>query len=132
MKAIMGTVRNGQIIADQFVEWPDGCRVIIAPATKEETLAERFDRLSFIWHKETAFLSSMTEASSHRAYQEIIHLGPDVIPLLLRDMQARHSHWFAALHALTGAEPIPPAAAGNIPKMVDAWLSWAKEHGYQW
>jgi hypothetical protein len=38
MKAIMGTIRNGQIVADQPVEWPDGCRVIIEPAAKEETL----------------------------------------------------------------------------------------------
>jgi hypothetical protein len=132
MKAIMGTVRNGRIIADQPVEWPEGTRVIMEPTTKEETLEERFHRLSAIWHRETAYFSSMADASSHPAYQEIIHLGPDVIPLLLRDMQTRHSHWFAALHALTGVEPIPPTAAGNLPKMVDAWLGWAKEHGYQW
>ena len=41
MKAIMGTVRNGQIIADRAVEWPEGCRVIIEPAGKEETLGIR-------------------------------------------------------------------------------------------
>lgn len=132
MKTIMGTVRNGQIIADQPVEWPEGFRVRIGPALEEESLEERFRRLSAIWRRETAYLSSMTEASHHPAYQEIIRLGPDVIPLLLRELEAHHSHWFAALHALTGADPIPPAASGNIPKMVDAWLCWAKEHGYQW
>ncbi|HZV03649.1 MAG TPA: hypothetical protein VE999_01035 [Gemmataceae bacterium] len=132
MTPIMGTVRNGQIVVDQPVEWPEGCRVVIEPAANEETLKERFRRLSAVWQKETAYLSSMTEASHHPAYQEIIHLGPDVIPLLLRDLQAHHTHWFAALHALTGAEPIDPSVAGNVPKMVDAWLCWAKEHGYQW
>ena len=132
MKAMLGTVRNGQIIADQPVEWAEGCRVVIKPAAKEETLEEGFRRLSAVWHSETAYLSPMADASSHPAYQEIIRLGPDVIPLLLRDMETHHSHWFAALHALTGAEPIPSSAAGNIPKMVGAWLCWAKEHGYQW
>jgi len=41
MKAIMGTVRNGQIISDQPVEWPEGCRVTIKPAVKEESLGIR-------------------------------------------------------------------------------------------
>jgi hypothetical protein len=41
MKAIMGTVRNGQIIVDQPIEWPDGCRVVIEPVAKEETLGIR-------------------------------------------------------------------------------------------
>ncbi len=140
MKAIMGTVHNGQIVADQPVEWPEGCRVVIEPAAKEETgdassrelLEERFRRLAAVWRRETAYLSSMTEASSHPAYQEIIRLGPEVIPLLLRDLESHHSHWFAALQTLTGAKPVPVENAGNIPKMVDAWLAWAKDKGYQW
>lgn len=41
MKAIMGTVRNGQIVADRPIEWPEGFRVIIEPAMKEETLGIR-------------------------------------------------------------------------------------------
>lgn len=132
MKTIMGTVRNGQIVADQPVEWPEGCRVVIEPAKEEASLEERFRRLAAVWHRETAYLSSMSEASSHPAYQEIIRLGPDVIPLLLRDLEAHHNHWFAALHALTGAEPISTSIRGDVPKMVEAWLCWAKEHGYQW
>ena len=41
MKAIMGTIRNGQIIADQPIEWPEGYRVVIEPAAKEEMLGIR-------------------------------------------------------------------------------------------
>ncbi len=42
MKAITGIVRNGQIVADQPVTWPDGCRVVIEPAPEEaETLGIR-------------------------------------------------------------------------------------------
>lgn len=39
MKAIEGIIRNGQIITDQPITWPDGCRVIIEPA--DETLGIR-------------------------------------------------------------------------------------------
>ena len=30
------------------------------------------------------------------------------------------------------AQPIPISAAGNVPKMVEAWLRWAKDNGYRW
>jgi hypothetical protein len=74
----------------------------------------------------------MAEADNHPAYQEIIRLGPDVVPLLLRDLADNHTHWFAALEAITAARPVPPSLAGNIPQMVAVWLSWAKDHGYRW
>jgi hypothetical protein len=41
MKAILGTIHNGQIVPDQPVEWPEGCRVVIEPAAKVETLGLR-------------------------------------------------------------------------------------------
>jgi hypothetical protein len=101
-------------------------------AQPTETVEERFRRLAAVWHRETDHLSSMSEANSHPAYQEIIRLGPDVVPLLLRDLEENHTHWFGALRGITGANPVPAAAAGNIPKMAEAWLRWAADHGYRW
>ena len=97
-----------------------------------ETVEERFGRLAAVWHRETGYLSSMSEADSHPAYWEIISLGAEVVPLLLRDLEENHTHWFAALRAITGAQPIPKSAAGNIPKMAEAWLRWARDNGYRW
>ncbi len=97
-----------------------------------EAVEKRFRQLAERWQNETCFLSSMSEANAHPAYQEIIRLGPEIVPLLLRDMEAKHTHWFAALRAITGANPTPAGIAGNIPKMVEAWLRWAKDQGYQW
>ena len=97
-----------------------------------ETLETRFRRLASAWHEAVAYQSSTTVRNNHPAYREIITLGPDVVPLLLRDLEGNHTHWFAALREITGADPIPESAAGNIPKMAEAWLSWAKDHGYQW
>ncbi len=99
---------------------------------RAESVEERFRRLAATWHKETDYLSSMSEASSHPAYQEIISLGPPVVPLLLHDLEQNHTHWFAALRGITGANPVPPSAAGNISRMAEAWLRWAKDNGYQW
>ncbi len=102
------------------------------PAQPGETLDQRFRRLAATWEAETFYLSSMEAASRHPAYQEIIRLGKPAVPLLLRDLEATHRHWFIALATITGADPIPPAGAGNIPQMAEAWLRWGKANGYQW
>jgi hypothetical protein len=103
-----------------------------SPTVPEETLEERFRRLAAAWHKAVALQSSPTIRNNHPAYQEIISLGLGVVPLLLRDMEENHTHWFAALRHITGANPIAEAAAGDIPRMVEAWLAWAKDNGYRW
>lgn len=97
-----------------------------------ETLEEKFRRLADTWHQAVAHHSSSRIRNGHPAYLEIISLGEPVIPLLLRDMEANMTHWFCALRMITGAHPISPEHAGNIPKMVLDWLQWAKDHGYQW
>jgi hypothetical protein len=97
-----------------------------------ESLEQRFQRLASEWEAATGFISSMDAASKHPAYQEIISMGGEVMPLLLRDIEKNHTHWFIALEKITGANPLPSEAAGNIPRMVAAWLDWAKRNGYEW
>jgi hypothetical protein len=107
-----------------------------APATvvppSPETVAEAFARLASTWKKAVAMLSSSRARETHPAYREIIALGQPVVPLLLRHMEQQGTHWFAALQHITGANPVPEEDAGNIPRMVAAWLSWAHANGYQW
>jgi hypothetical protein len=96
------------------------------------SIENRFHRLAAAWEEAPGHQSSMTAASHHPAYQEIIQLGPAVVPLLLRDLEKNDGHWFIALRQITGVNPIPPSAAGNIPEMVRAWLRWARENNYRW
>jgi len=97
-----------------------------------EPLEQRFRRLAAVWQDAVAYQSSTTVRNSHPAYREIIGLGAAVVPLLLRDLEENQTHWFCALREITGAQPIPESAAGNIPKMTEAWLHWAKDNNYQW
>jgi hypothetical protein len=97
-----------------------------------ETLDEKFQRLAKTWQSAVAHLSSSTKRENHPAYKEIIALGPAVVPLLLRDMQANHRHWFTALTAITGADPVLEEDAGKILKMIESWLTWGKDKGYRW
>ena len=98
----------------------------------KETVEQRFRFLADTWERDVAYLSSAAARLNHPAYREIVKLGKDVIPLMLRDMEDKHTHWFFALEEITGADPVPESDAGNIPKIVQAWLGWAKEHGYRW
>jgi hypothetical protein len=95
-----------------------------------DQLQSLFDRLAGQWHRDTDMLSDSARASMHPAYQRIIGLGPQVVPLILRELRHRGGHWFWALRAITGEDPVAPEMAGRIRLMKEAWLVWAQEKGY--
>jgi hypothetical protein len=95
-----------------------------------EALVGRFETLAAEWKDATAFLSSSTAMVAHPAYQAIIQLGPPVVPLLLRDLEREPVHWFEALRAITGEDPVPREAWGNIPAMAAAWLAWGRARSF--
>jgi hypothetical protein len=56
-----------------------------------------------------------------------------VLPFLFHDLQqTQDGHLSKALRALTGAQPVPPEHHGQIRKVAEAWLRWARENGYRW
>ena len=97
-----------------------------------DTVEEKFQRLASVWRAETAYVSSSSELVAHPAFQEIVRMGPAVIPLLLRQLQQRTGHWHRALWQITGTNPVPAGDRGNLDKAADAWLRWGKEQGYAW
>ena len=87
-------------------------------------IADQFRTLAARWKAETALLSSTTAMVAYPAYQAIIALGPPVVPLLLRDLEREPAHWFEALKAITGEDPVPPKEWGRVPAMAARWLAW--------
>ncbi len=98
----------------------------------KESLEERFQRLASTWIAETAVVSSSSDLVAHPAFQEIVGMGPAVIPLLLRELAKRSGHWHRALRRITGVDPVAPEDRGNIDKAAETWLRWGKEQGYEW
>jgi hypothetical protein len=94
-----------------------------------EPLSERFKSHAEKWERETAFLSATPMRVLHDSYQSIMAMGPDVVPLLLADLQTTRRHWFWALRHLTNVDPVPEKYRGNVDKMIEAWVDWGKREG---
>lgn len=98
--------------------------------SSESSLTHRFQSLTATWRRETALRSSVTAVAMHPAYQQIIGLGEPALPLIFRELRREPDHWFWALQAITGENPIPEENAGDLEAMTIDWLAWAKTHGY--
>lgn len=92
----------------------------------------KFIRLRDEWRAQRAHESSTSRMVLLPAYQTIIGMGKDVIPLLLRELERRVENWFWALQAITEANPVPAEARGSGEKMAAAWLAWGRSQGYEW
>lgn len=91
---------------------------------------EEFDMLTLEWKQETAHLSSPSMIAGHPAYQKIIEMGREAIPLILEDLKESKAHWFLALRAIVRESPIQPEDRGDVDAMTDAWLDWGRRHRY--
>lgn len=94
-----------------------------------ESLETRFRKLEAKWKADTQFLSDAGRIIGHPAFQEIINLGDEVVPLLLRDLESSPSLWVWALPEITGNNPVAASDQGNIRKMTEAWLTWGRQKG---
>lgn len=89
-----------------------------------ESSAEKFERLRDQWISETAFESSISRMVANPAYQAIIGMSWDVVPLMLEELRREPQHWFWALRAITEVDPTPIAARGNLVDMSECWIRW--------
>ncbi len=90
----------------------------------------RFHQLVGEWKEATALTSSGTELVLHPAYQQIIGMGKEVIPLIVAEFRREPDHWFWALKAITGEDPVAESDRGKVARMTDAWLDWAAQGGF--
>jgi hypothetical protein len=102
--------------------------------TERHATKATFQKLAARWRLDRSknLYSSVQAIAMHPAYQRIIGFGPDAVPLILAELEREPDHWFWALHAITGAQPVPAKSRGNIDKMAKAWVAWGKKHGYKW
>jgi hypothetical protein len=98
-----------------------------------ESIEQCVARLLKRWRQEMAYQSSSTRITGHPTYQELIGLGQPALPFLFRDLeQTGDGHLSKALAVITSAHPVPAEDRGQVRKVAEAWLRWAKENGYSW
>ncbi|MBI3862759.1 MAG: hypothetical protein HY290_12790 [Planctomycetia bacterium] len=95
-------------------------------------VGDTFRALVQEWKSRPSHSSCVEEMAMDMAYQQIIGLGMDAVPLLLAELNREPDHWFWALHAITRQDPVPVESCGRIREMTDAWLKWGKQQGYKW
>jgi GAF domain-containing protein len=104
---------------------------MLTPLHRKSQIEETFNALADEWKRDTQFLSSIIQISIHPAYQKIIGLGSEVLPFLFRELDKDDpGHWFWALSAITGENPILPEQRGRLNQMKEAWIEWGKTNNY--
>jgi hypothetical protein len=100
----------------------------LVPARGVSSEDEEFEELARTWERETAIESFPHRKAMHPAYQQILAMGPDVVPLVLRRLERRPGHWFWALRFLTREDPAK--GVDNMREARMAWIAWGRRHGY--
>lgn len=106
---------------------------LISLTSPRPRVEERFSQelLTHIkrWKTETQHWSSLSKTITHSSYLRIIALAGhfrnnEVERVLLRELETEPDHWFAALAAITGENPVLPTH--DFDDAVSAWLEWGK------
>lgn len=125
-----GVFRSPAIALKQLEEWYGRVHVSVAVEMSQCTGAQlRFDRLKKEWIRGTEKSSILSQIVLHPAYQQIIAMGPEVIPLILHSLQRNLDHWFWALKILNERCDVAEGAT-TMQSAAEAWLAWGREKGY--
>lgn len=95
-----------------------------------ENVEPEFNELTRKWKSERSATSSVTAIVTHPSYQRIIGLGKPALRLILRELARDLDHWFWALKAISGDDPVPAEHRGNLKEMALDWLKWGRQKGY--
>lgn len=92
------------------------------------SLAERFEELRDTWQEETAFFSTAMSRYMHPAYQQIIGMGSEALPLILRALRDTPDDWYWALAAISGQDAAEGAETPSEAR--ERWLEWGQDQGH--
>ncbi|MCH7511735.1 MAG: hypothetical protein IIB19_05140 [Chloroflexi bacterium] len=95
--------------------------VQVSPSEEEE-----FQRLADEWLADTRYESRVQSMIVHPSYQRIVGMGERALPLILQRLERETDHWFPALQAIAGENPVPPEDSGNLDAMTRSWLQWGR------
>ena len=99
-----------------------------AGSIEDTSLEKEFNALASRWYRETRKLSSADQMVLHPAYQQIIGMGRDALPLIFQELERTRGHWIWALSMIVRDDKAKPGM--TFKEAVDAWLLWGEENDY--
>lgn len=122
--------RDAGKIIDRFIDKPVLRLVVTDLTAEEEEAAERFRTLAEQWRAERPPGANVGAMIDHPAYRSVIDLGEMAIRPILEDLMREPDHWFPALNAIAGANPVPIGHEGRLKLMAEDWIAWGRAEGY--
>jgi hypothetical protein len=98
---------------------------------KTDEIEATFHRLVEEWSSATAPLSSIRRKKEHPAYRKIVEMGEPAVPLVLADLARKPSHLFWVLPEITRTNPVDRDVAQNLLDVINSWIAWGREQGYE-
>jgi hypothetical protein len=103
--------------------------VSMATLLSDEQIRSRFVTLRDKWKRESRYLSNTAQMAMLWPYQQVIGIGMDAVPLILAELEREPDHWFWALEAITGENPVSADALGDVEASAQAWIDWGRQQG---
>jgi hypothetical protein len=101
----------------------------IGPNASGSELKELFEVLATEWKQKSRYMSNTAQMALLWCYQRIIGMGWPAVPLILEELQRETNHWFWALEAITGENPVPRELAGDVRGKTQEWIKWGTAKG---
>lgn len=92
------------------------------------TIEEMFKELSKSWRRHIRGKSIINY--SHPAYFQILAMGWEAVPFLLKEVAQGAGTWYIALQFITKEIPETPQMRGDASAVRQAWISWGLRNGY--
>jgi hypothetical protein len=92
-------------------------------------VADLFETLKSQWKSKTRYMSNSAQIAMVWEYQQIIGIGRPALPFILAELEHETDHWFWALEAISGENPVPANQAGQVENMAKAWIEWGRKQG---
>ena len=87
-----------------------------------------FEKLASIVEKQCSVVSSNDTIINHPQYQEIIKMGDEIVPLLIKRLDKSYM-WLDALSIITNQHPVPESHKGKRNLMKEDWKKWGIDNG---
>jgi hypothetical protein len=103
-------------------------QILAGKVVSGDSLAIEFPKLVKQWEDETSFHSSLGEIFTNEAYQRIMAMGRDALPMILSELRKKPGHWFYALEKIVGKDVAE--GAKNYAEARAMWLEWGYKNNY--